>query len=128
MHKKEKCYVPELIFGHLLTSSNYNDTQKKTTGGRNGYGAKLANIFSTEFTVETADGQQIYKQVFKNNMSVIGKPQIRANPKGKEYTRITFIPDFDRFGMDHLESDTVALLTKVCSLPVLPSFFHRSCL
>jgi len=43
--------VPELIFGHLLTSSNYNDSEKKTTGGRNGYGAKLANIFSIEFTV-----------------------------------------------------------------------------
>ena len=51
MHKEENCWVPELIFGHLLTSSNYNDSEKKTTGGRNGYGAKLANIFSVEFTV-----------------------------------------------------------------------------
>jgi hypothetical protein len=48
MHKEEKVYVPELIFGHLLTSSNYDDNEKKVTGGRNGYGAKLANIFSTE--------------------------------------------------------------------------------
>ena len=45
--------MPELIFGHLLTSSNYNDNEKKVTGGRNGYGAKLCNIFSTEFIVET---------------------------------------------------------------------------
>lgn len=37
-HKTEKCYVPTLIFGHLLTSSNYNDNEKKVTGGRNGYG------------------------------------------------------------------------------------------
>lgn len=29
IHKDEKVYVPELIFGHLLTSSNYNDSQKK---------------------------------------------------------------------------------------------------
>ena len=55
MHKEHKCYVPELIFGQLLTSSNYNDSEKKTTGGRNGYGAKLANIFSKEFIVETVD-------------------------------------------------------------------------
>ncbi|CAG8665017.1 10770_t:CDS:2, partial [Paraglomus occultum] len=47
IHKKENVYVPELIFGHLLTSSNYDDTEKKVTGGRNGYGAKLCNIFST---------------------------------------------------------------------------------
>ncbi len=29
MHKEENVYVPELIFGHLLTSSNYNDNEKK---------------------------------------------------------------------------------------------------
>lgn len=46
IHKTHKIYVPELIFGHLLTSSNYDDEDKKVTGGRNGYGAKLANIFS----------------------------------------------------------------------------------
>lgn len=65
IHKEEGVYVPEMIFGHLLTSSNYNDAEKKTTGGRNGYGAKLANIFSTEFTIETADGKRLrrYKQV-----------------------------------------------------------------
>jgi DNA topoisomerase II len=42
-------YVPELIFGHLLTGSNYDDDEQKVTGGRNGYGAKLANIFSSSF-------------------------------------------------------------------------------
>jgi DNA topoisomerase-2 len=65
IHKEEGVYVPELIFGHLLTSSNYDDTMKKTTGGRNGYGAKLTNIFSTEFVIETADGKRKkkYKQV-----------------------------------------------------------------
>jgi len=65
IHQEEKVYVPELIFGHLLTSSNYDDNVKKTTGGRNGYGAKLTNIFSTEFVIETADGRRLkkYKQV-----------------------------------------------------------------
>ncbi|RIA80897.1 hypothetical protein C1645_791592, partial [Glomus cerebriforme] len=55
IHKEENVWVPELIFGHLLTSSNYDDSEKRVTDGHNGYGAKLANIFSTEFIVETAD-------------------------------------------------------------------------
>ncbi|KAI7985742.1 DNA topoisomerase 2 [Camellia lanceoleosa] len=65
IHQEEEVYVPEMIFGHLLTSNNYDDSMKKTTSGRNGYGAKLTNIFSTEFVIETADGkrQKKYKQV-----------------------------------------------------------------
>lgn len=31
-HKVEKVYVPALIFGQLLTSSNYDDDEKKVTG------------------------------------------------------------------------------------------------
>lgn len=31
-HKVEKMYVPALIFGQLLTSSNYDDDEKKVTG------------------------------------------------------------------------------------------------
>ena len=109
MHSKEKVWVPELNFGHLLTSSNYNDKEKKTTGGRNGYGAKLANIFSTEFTVETAhakSGQQ-YKQVFSDNMTKgHGKGKVKKNEKGENWTKITFTPDLARFGMTELDDGT----------------------
>ena len=115
MHSKEGIYIPELIFGHLLTSSNYDDDEKKVTGGRNGYGAKLANIYSTEFIVETADNKnkKIYKQVFKNNMSEKGKPKITDNKKGEAWTKITFKPDFKRFGMpEGFDEDTEALLKK----------------
>lgn len=65
MHKEQKVFVPTLIFGQLLTSSNYNDSEKKVTGGRNGYGAKLCNIFSTKFVVETcsSDSGKKFKQV-----------------------------------------------------------------
>lgn len=78
IHQKEKIYVPELIFGHLLTSSNYDDGEKKVTGGRNGYGAKLCNIFSREFIVETADATsgRKFKQVFRDNMSSKGEPVV----------------------------------------------------
>ena len=52
MHQDENMWIPTLVFGHLLTSSNFDDTDAKVTGGRNGYGAKLANIFSRKFTIE----------------------------------------------------------------------------
>ena len=58
IHLKEDIYVLEKIFGKLLTSSNYDDHKKNTTSGRNGYGAKLANIFSTKFIIETSDGKR----------------------------------------------------------------------
>ena len=114
IHSQEKMYIPELIFGHLLSSSNYDDDEKKLTGGRNGYGAKLANIYSHEFTVETADKntQQKYKQTWTDNMSKCGKPKITKNSKGEEYTRITFRPDLKRFGMDSIDKDTASLLRK----------------
>ncbi|KAG0580579.1 hypothetical protein KC19_4G184100 [Ceratodon purpureus] len=114
IHKEEGVYVPEMIFGHLLTSSNYNDSEKKTTGGRNGYGAKLANIFSTEFTIETADGkrQRRYKQVFKNNMSDKSEPKITTCKSNENWTKVSFKPDLAKFNMTHLESDVVSLMCK----------------
>ena len=114
MHSKEKMYIPELIFGHLLSSSNYDDDEKKLTGGRNGYGAKLANIYSHEFTIDTADKNtgQKYKQTWTNNMSKCGAAKITKNSKGEEYTRVTFRPDLKRFGMDRIDEDTLSLLKR----------------
>jgi DNA gyrase/topoisomerase IV subunit B len=57
IHKEEGVYVLEMIFGHILTNNNYNDAKNKTTGGQNSYGAKLANIFFTEFSIETSNGR-----------------------------------------------------------------------
>ncbi|EFJ45103.1 hypothetical protein VOLCADRAFT_94598 [Volvox carteri f. nagariensis] len=114
VHKEEGVYVPELIFGHLLTSSNYNDSEKKITGGRNGYGAKLANIFSTEFTVETCDGsrQRRYKQTFTNNMQQKGTPKITDCKASDNWTCITFKPDLAKFGMSELDEDIVSVLRR----------------
>jgi DNA topoisomerase-2 len=114
IHSKEKMYIPELIFGHLLSSSNYDDDEKKLTGGRNGYGAKLANIYSTEFIIDTADKgtSQKYKQTWSDNMGKCGKAKITKNSRGEEYTRVTFTPDLKRFGMTTIDPDTVSLLKK----------------
>ena len=71
-------YPPEMIFGELLTSTNYDDSEEREWGGRNGYGAKLANIFSLETEVETVDSKRgkKFKQVFKNHMSEKSKPKM----------------------------------------------------
>ncbi|XP_035528149.1 DNA topoisomerase 2-alpha isoform X2 [Morone saxatilis] len=112
-HKVEKVYVPALIFGQLLTSSNYDDDEKKVTGGRNGYGAKLCNIFSTKFTVETAckESKKVFKQTWYDNMGRTGDSIIKPF-NGEEYTCITFRPDLPKFKMSTLDKDTVALMTR----------------
>ncbi|KAL6006450.1 hypothetical protein ACLOJK_037404 [Asimina triloba] len=114
IHQEEGVYVPEMIFGHLLTSSNYDDAVKKTTGGRNGYGAKLTNIFSTEFIIQTADGrrQKKYKQVFTNNMGSKSEPTITKCKESENWTKVTFKPDLAKFNMTHLEEDAVAIMKK----------------
>lgn len=114
MHTKENMYIPELIFGNLLTSSNYDDDQKKVTGGRNGFGAKLCNIFSTQFEVETADLNmgKLYKQSWNNNMSNVSKPKITTLRTKKEYTKITFRPDLSKFDMDCLDNDLLSVLRR----------------
>ncbi|BCR82677.1 DNA topoisomerase 2 [Aspergillus chevalieri] len=114
MHSKEGIYIPELIFGHLLTSSNYDDTQQKVTGGRNGFGAKLCNVFSTEFTVETQDSRQKkkYKQTWTANMTKMGKAKITDASKGEDYTKVTFKPDYPKFGMEGMDDDFEALVMR----------------
>ena len=113
IHKTYNMYVPQLIFGNLLTSSNYNDNVKKVTGGRNGYGAKLTNIFSKTFIVETAnqDKGKKYKQKFYDNMLKFEKPEIK-DYSGDDFTSITFEPDLSRFGMEHMDEDIIALFKK----------------
>jgi DNA topoisomerase-2 len=113
IHPVEKVYIPEMILGQLRTSSNYDDDEKRIVGGTNGYGAKLVNIFSEEFIIETVDSTQkkYYKQVFKDNMYTRGEPEI-SKSNDKSYTRITFKPDYSKFKQKGLTSDMCALFKK----------------
>ena len=36
-HPEHKIYVPEMIFYHLRTGTNYNKSEKKIVGGKNGF-------------------------------------------------------------------------------------------
>lgn len=87
--------------------------QTNNATGRNGYGAKLTNIFSTEFIVETAShkGKKKYTQTFRNNMSKKDEPVI-VKYDGEDYTKVTFKPDLAKFGMTHLDEDILSLMHK----------------
>ena len=105
IHKEHNRFVPEIIFGEFHTSSNYDDTEARTVGGLNGYGSKLTNAFSKVFTVEICDSKHLFIKEWKNNMSVVGPTQVSVSKK-KSYTRISFIPDYSRFGLNGLDDDT----------------------
>ena len=113
LHKDHNMYVPELIFGHFLSGSNYDDTQTRTGAGTNGIGSKASAVYSKQFIVETIDSenQKKFVQEFTDNMANRTKPKVTTN-SGKSYTKITFLPDYARFGMTGLESDSVSLITK----------------
>lgn len=112
-HPSYNVYIPQLIFGELLTSSNYQENTEKLWGGKNGYGSKLTNIFSKEFDTETVDhrAKKHYTQSFSNNMKVVEKPSIKASQK-QPYTKISFIPDYERFGLTELTDDMFDLFKK----------------
>ena len=106
-------WIPELIFGELLTSTNYDKGEEKIWGGKNGYGSKLTNIFSKEFVVETVDHytKKIYTQTFSNNMTQRTKPEVKASSK-VPYTQISFIPDYEKFGMKNMTEDIYKLFKR----------------
>ena len=95
----EGVMIPEMIFGQLLTSSNYDKTEQKVVGGRNGYGGKVSNILSKLFTIDIknpASGKQ-YTQSWYNNMFQVEKPSIKKTTSKTGFVKVTFIPDQARF-------------------------------
>jgi DNA topoisomerase-2 len=112
-HPEYKIWIPELIFGHLRTSTNYDKSEKKIVGGKNGFGFKLVLIWSTQGSVETVDHIRglKYRQEFNNNLDEICKPSI-TKCKLKPYTKITFKPDYARLGISGLTPDMISLLKK----------------
>jgi DNA topoisomerase II len=112
-HPEHHIYIPELIFGHLLTSTNYDDKKERVIGGMNGLGAKACNIFSKHFVVETVDSKRkkLYKQEFCDNMSKRDDPKITSCAK-KPYTLFRFLPDYEKFKMKSLSKDMYDLMVK----------------
>ena len=111
---KENVWNPELVFGHLLTSTNYDDSQKRIVGGRNGYGAKLTNIYSSEFSVVIKDHEtkQTYTQKWSKNMSVCEPPKIKKHAGATSSVAVTFTPDWARFRMSKMDNSIYKIFQK----------------
>jgi DNA gyrase/topoisomerase IV subunit B len=137
-HEKEKMHIPQLIFGELLTSSNYDDNIKQTVGGRNGFGAKLANIFSRKFVVEIEDAilGKKYTQVWRDNMGKVEAPEIKAYSGSKNSTRSVGPCDTEKIEKTRgdikvaqaptCHSCTLSLFSSAAS-PSSPSFVASAC-
>ena len=112
-HPEHKLWIPEMIFAHLRTSTNYNKQEKKIVGGKNGFGVKLVFIWSSWGKIETVDHTRglKYVQEFSDNLNVINKPKITKSSV-KPYTTITFKPDYKRLGIDSLSPDMISLFKR----------------
>jgi len=107
-------YIPEFVFGIYMSSSNYDDEEDRKTSGTNGYGAKLTNTFSQWFKVETYDKERglFYSQKWENNMSTVHPATIKSVKKEKGYTKISWVPDFKRFGLAGYNNTYISLIKR----------------
>ena len=108
----KKVRIIQLIFCNLRSGSNLDDNTEKTVGGQNGFGIKLSNIFSLVFEIESVKNGKKYKQLIENNMTKINKAKITYVKGNKEYTKITFRPDFKRFGVDSFSEEMIEVFRK----------------
>jgi len=128
LHKKENIYVPELIFGNLLTSSNYDKNVVRTGAGTNGLGVKLVNVYSKIFRIIIMDAirKLRYEQIWSNNMEEKSEPLITEYNEEKSYVEVTFELDFERFGYQEYPDESICLFARhaadlsfTCKVPVV---------
>jgi len=108
--EKEDLWNHTLIFGHLLSGSNYDDSEKRLTSGRNGLGAKLTNVLSTTFTVEGTDPERKLKlvQTWNNNMRATTGPKVSKYALKNGYTRVSWEWDMKWFGLSRIPFELFA--------------------
>lgn len=113
-HKEAKVYIPEFIFGQLRTSSNYDDTENRDVIGTNGLGSKICNIFSTYFSIYTADGKNSFFRSWENNMRKIND-DLKIKKCKEHFTESKFNIDFDKFECgNEFSDDFISIIEKRC--------------
>jgi DNA topoisomerase-2 len=108
--KQDDEWIPEMIFSNLKAGSNFDDTESRTGAGTNGVGSTLTNIYSQEFKISTCDGKNHFTQTFTNNMRERGEPKVKRNKSN--HTEISYLPDYDKFGLDGLDQSHYRLIHK----------------
>ena len=133
-HDSENMPIPELIFGNLLTSSNYNDKEERRTSGKNGIGAKACNLFSTKFELDIFNKTEkvLYNQEWTNNMTNKTEPKLITKgfpttiEEGKNgYTKVTFYPDFQRFGETEFNEEHLCMIKKLAIDAAMTVSFNK---
>jgi DNA topoisomerase-2 len=109
-HVEHNEWIPEMIFSNLKAGSNFNDDESRTGAGTNGVGSTLTNIYSTEFSISTADGKNLFTQTFKNNMRERLEPKISKS--SKNFTEIYFTPDYEKFSLTEIDEFHFKMIQK----------------
>ena len=109
-HPDDNEWIPEMIFSNLKAGSNFNDDENRTGAGTNGVGSTLTNIYSKQFTINTCDGKNLFTQTFTNNMRDRVPAKIKKSTKN--FTEITYTPDYEKFGLENLDQSHYRLIQK----------------
>lgn len=115
MDEAQQMWKPHMAFGLFRTGSNFQDSAgPRYTGGRNGYGCKATNAFSTHMRIHTgcAVHHKQFRQEYQNNMSVVGEPSVSAYRSKRGFTDVSFHLDYARFGVAVSENGGIDVLTK----------------
>lgn len=109
-HKEHGEWIPEMIFSNLKAGSNFDDSEERSWAGTNGVGSTLTNIFSKKFTISTCDGKNQFDQTFTNNMRE--RTKVKVKKATRNHTEISYLPDFERFGIDSIDESHFKMLEK----------------
>ena len=95
---KSGVYIPQTIFGSMLSGSNLGE--KRKGGGAHGIGAKAAAILSILFNINIKNSIQglSYSQTWHNNLSVCDTPIITKYDGEESFITVSYIIDHNQFG------------------------------
>lgn len=130
----ERMYPAEMFFGDMLAGTNFDsdNCDEHKTSGKNGMGSKATNVFSVRFEVEhtSPENRKKFVQVYEDNATKRTKPEITSFKGKNGYTKISFLPDYERFaypskdnaGIDDVLKDIIRTyvieMAMVTGLPV----------